>query len=771
MVEKERNITQGSKSAYIETNYGTVIINPNGTEIPKYLTPPPLKSEVFIGREDDLKAVHDHLFQDDNSLLLLVNGQGGIGKTTLAAQYYHRYEQEYHHLAWVFADKSIADAILSLARDLKVSFPPNMPNKERLPLLLQAMQNLNKPCLLILDNTNDITDLAENYPLLRRCSKFHMLLTTRLTKFSQASFYAINPLAEKDALALFTRHYPQHQESEDKLLKSILKAIDRNTLVIELLAKNLNNFNNALKTRYTLADLLKDLQTKGVLALSKTNMVTTDYHDLKEATPEAIITAMYNLSDLSKEEIALLSVFAVLPAENIPFENLETLLPDRQEALDIHLLSLNQKGWINYEKHTQSFKCSPVIQEIIRTKNPSLYKNCQTLIKTLTEKLKKDTLHKENYKYSALFTHYAESVVAGFSKPINSFSRLYDRIGDYHKITGNINKTLEAFSKANKIDEHFYKNKPNSSTYKNNLAISYSKLGGIHITLGMLKTALNFFQKRKEIGKELYIDFPNNLDFKNGLAIAYQKLGSTHRKLGNLDMALDFFRKYNQLREELYSEVPNNVQFKYGLAISYQKLGDIHKKSENLDIAIDFFRKDNQLKEKLYKDFPNNLKFKYGLAISYQKLGGAYTQSGNLDIALDFFRKDNQLKEKLYKDFPNNVQFKNGLAIVYQKLGDTHTQLGNLDMALDFFRKCEEIGKELYKKFPNNVQFKNELAISYSKLGSFYRYKPDKIKAKEYYQKSYAIRKELLGKHPAYVDFQNNFAEVTNALTALDKTK
>jgi len=36
-------------------------------------------------------------------LLLLVNGEGGIGKTTFASRYYHQYADEYAHVGWVFA--------------------------------------------------------------------------------------------------------------------------------------------------------------------------------------------------------------------------------------------------------------------------------------------------------------------------------------------------------------------------------------------------------------------------------------------------------------------------------------------------------------------------------------------------------------------------------------------------------------------------------------------------------------------------------------------
>jgi hypothetical protein len=95
---------------------------------------------------------------------------------------------------------------------------------------------------------------------------------------------------------------------------------------------------------------------------------------------------MYDLGRLQAAETVVLSAFAVLPAESIAFTMAETLLA-AAENLEQNLLSLAQKGWIEYNAGTASFKCSPVVQEITKKKNPLLFENCAPLIDTLTEKL------------------------------------------------------------------------------------------------------------------------------------------------------------------------------------------------------------------------------------------------------------------------------------------------------------------------------------------------------------------------------------------------
>ena len=255
----DRQIELGDYGNYVEKQiiYGE-------RKIPRILTLPPFIPEIFEGRDDDLQAVHEKLFAG-NTLLLLVNGEGGIGKTSLAAKYWQTYGDEYQHAAWLFAQKNLLDALLTLALPLQVSFPEAMPGEERLDMLLKAMANLDKPCLLIIDNVNDIEELEKHYPALRSCPNFHVLLTSRITQFEQAQTFQIKPLQEEDALRVFKMHYPRHRQDQDGLLKSIRTAVGGNTLVMELLAKNLAALNTD-EIAYSLADLLQDLQTKGFVA-------------------------------------------------------------------------------------------------------------------------------------------------------------------------------------------------------------------------------------------------------------------------------------------------------------------------------------------------------------------------------------------------------------------------------------------------------------------------------------------------------------------------
>jgi hypothetical protein len=99
-------------------------------KIPHALTKSPFQSDVFIGREADLITIKEKLFS--NNKLLLVNGRGGVGKTTIAAKYYISQQESYKHVAWVLSEPNIAQALLTnLAAPLGLSFDPKATEAER----------------------------------------------------------------------------------------------------------------------------------------------------------------------------------------------------------------------------------------------------------------------------------------------------------------------------------------------------------------------------------------------------------------------------------------------------------------------------------------------------------------------------------------------------------------------------------------------------------------------------------------------------------------
>jgi hypothetical protein len=69
--------------------------------------------EGFLGREEELLALRERLTRGQGRTIALVNAEGGMGKTTLAAPYWQLYGQQAQHLAWLFCEEGILYAMRS----------------------------------------------------------------------------------------------------------------------------------------------------------------------------------------------------------------------------------------------------------------------------------------------------------------------------------------------------------------------------------------------------------------------------------------------------------------------------------------------------------------------------------------------------------------------------------------------------------------------------------------------------------------------------------
>jgi tetratricopeptide (TPR) repeat protein len=751
----------------------------NQSKIPNIIGHLPILPEVFLGRQSELKMIHDSLFINESNLIL-VSGAGGIGKTSVASSYYHRFKPEYNHLAWVYAENGIMEGLLNISLDLGVEFDSNTLKEERFSILLNNLSQLSAPSLIVIDNADNIDDLEKHYPALRSLTNFHLLITSRVSKFANVPVLKMEGLTQANALELFNTYYKKVKKEDTPILKEIIKAVDHNTLILELLAKSLAN-QNTFGTKYSMQTLLQDLQ-KSILDLSSDVPVETVYRfnsteAITQATVADILLAMYRLENLTEAEKQIASIFSLLPTEAIPFGILKLILEDIK--IEAPLKMLINRGWLYHDSKENAIKINQVVQEVVRQKQQSrLKKDSGLLITNLIKFLRDDlSFQKDFIRITQILVRYAESILNALKTQAGGdFLQLLEAVGDFYIKIGDLSSAMDTYWQMCSVAQQLNKLNPENTDFKNGLAISYSKLGQTHAEFGEINKALEFYQKQVSLSQELYQENPNQASFKNGLAISYSKLGDTHADLGKLDKALEFYQKYNQLELELYQEYPNQVSHKNGLAISYSNLGQVYAQLGNLNKALEFYQKYNQLELELYQEYPNQVSHKNGLAISYSNLGQVYAQLGNLNKALEFYQKYNQLELELDQEYPNQVSFKHGLAISYSKLGQTHAALGILDKALEFYQKDVELTKELYQEYPNQISFKNGLAISYEKLGEAHEALDNLDSALEFYQNYNQLEQELHNEYPNTVAFKNGLAisysklgEVHAALGKLDK--
>ncbi len=736
----------------------------------KFLGVSPFNTDLFIGREEDLTIIRQKLISDNN-LLLLVNGEGGIGKTTLAAQYYYRYQEDYTHLAWIFAGKGLVDGLLSLARSLHISVDTE-DTDQTLNALMNRMRQLPQPCLLVIDNANRVDELEQRYTILRSCPNLHVLITTRITELEHASRHQVLSLSDEDAETLFKKHYPNHNESEDNLLRQLLVAVGKNTLVVELLAKNLNVFNR-IKEKYTLDSLLSDLSKKGLFGIQRRQINTsylTEGKALRKEESTAIIEAMYDLNELPSQEQILLAIISVLPSETIPFNTLESILHDVKDA-DETLYLLYQKGWLEWNREECTFKASPVVQEVVRKKSDNLFASCGSLLVGLMKKLEYERstgqLINSSYEAAATYARYAEYLLDTLENVDNGIAALYELTANYYKTVGYSQKALTLFIRAKIQSKKLCLANPKKPIYKRNYAVLYEKIGGTYDASREPEKALDHYLENNRLCKELYNDHPQHDLAKRDYAVSCSVLGQALLKIDHKE-AFQYIKKENDLFKELADVDP------FGLSVSYEKLGEYHLSDNNPTDALKCFEEVYKILLNLEVDPSSQaeiVKVFFALASSCQRIARTLLKIKNSDIKriLLCFSIAEKTYKKLNTDHPKHAKFKRSLAVLYEEMDRLYqrTEALDLDKALEYRKKANSLFEELHALDLQDPHHAYSLVSSYMNFAKLHEKMENPKKAKNSYEEVTRLLTELTEHYPNNNEYQSNLRWINEQLSRL----
>jgi hypothetical protein len=196
----------------------------------------PLRNKNFTGREELLKRLHTALHQPGHksgepgvtavvSDVLLrpdftqapqaLQGMGGVGKTQVAAEYAHRYQDEYDLVWWISADqpKLVAAALAGLAEPLGLS-GSSTGIAETAQAVLNALR-LGEPYarwLLIYDNANEPEDIAHLIPN----GNGHVLITSRNQAWkNQFETIPVDVFDRPESVEFLSRRVPNSISEED----------------------------------------------------------------------------------------------------------------------------------------------------------------------------------------------------------------------------------------------------------------------------------------------------------------------------------------------------------------------------------------------------------------------------------------------------------------------------------------------------------------------------------------------------------------------------
>ncbi|MBR9922630.1 MAG: ATP-binding protein [Bacteroidetes bacterium] len=592
------------------------------------LTAIPRMNDKLIGREATLEKLHKALQQDDHAVCL-VNGMGGIGKTSVAMEYMHRYGPAYPFRAWVTQTGDFAESLLQHPLLLKyLNIDPQGDTANNARLILGTLAGLGDSGLLVIDNAEkDVEYYRKDLP-----PNWKVLLTSR-EDLGFRNTIPLDFLAEADALALFFTHYEYDKDRE--AATRLIAELGYHTLTIELLAKTAQK----LRIR-TLEELIALFEEKGLKIGRKARVRTGHSAEQEIERLFPYLLRIFDLGDLAEdaEKARLLQVFALFPSLFTPFEVITDLLElqevEEKDDLRDQLDQLVDSGWLLREdgEADDGYKMHKVIQEVVLEKLPVeavAFSGLITGIKNLIEYSNIDTTHLLSEKLAWL--PWAEQLVEYFKNcELDAMIALFDRLGYLKENLGEYQEAAALDEKALALCIQIHgEDHASVSTYQSNLGNVYRNLGDYEKARDLLEKALD--SALRNFG-ELH---PSVAISQSNLALVYGNLGEYEKARDLLEKALDSdLRSFGELHPSVAIRQSN-------LANVYGDLGDYEKARDLLESALDSaLRNFGELHPKLAIR-RNNLALVYHALQKYQSAAHEFT------LALEIIGKS------LGKDHPH----------------------------------------------------------------------------------------------------------------------
>ncbi len=550
------------------------------TGFPQLLTNIPKHDDEFIGREKDLEILKKEL--EASSKIVLMNGLGGIGKTTLAKKFVQDNLDNYDHVAWVEVktqdtgheqNMSITEAFAYnevLSKSLGLNFI-NENNEIRFKLIIQALSNLPGKNLLVIDNAREDLNNQDIKDILPRPPKWSILVTSR-NSFTGFKVLEIHTLSKDKAKELFNVYYGKPANEKD--IEELLEEIGCHTLTIESLAKTLTYPGQKLTVR----EALEKIKARQLFSPELQRKIELN-HSKKETEIYIHLIQTFNLLPLSEKEQWLMKQFYfLLPVAN-SIDVLETLFNitenEAKKELHVNLHELSKKGWLQVNK--EGYFVHRVTQQIIYYELEPHIKDITIFVSRLSSLLYTNPL--TNYAKLFFLIPYAEFLLAQLPASDQDHEQimlLQNNLGIIVKDSGEDKKARDyqeatLRSAIKKFGEQDHR----VAISRSNLATTYSNLGEYEKAKDLLELALASNLKNFEEEEQTVILTRSNL------ASAYSDLGEYEKAKNLVEVALISALKILDEKNPIITICRSN------LANIYLNLEEYEKAKDLLELALE----------------------------------------------------------------------------------------------------------------------------------------------------------------------------------------
>ena len=295
-----------------------------------------------ISSKDEITYIFQ-TFQEGYRIIAL-NGLPGCGKNYIARSFANKYRQQYPvvkrlRLKRVSDEQSLASLVISALRFDKGIGSAGTP-EDQLNDKFFAFNNVTLNKLIIISGMNDI-NRYDIESLLELDASF-ILCMEKSVSHSYIKQIKVKNISHDDAVKLFQLY--NDMNVQDEMLKDVFEMIEYHMGTIIFMAKLMQQ--HAL----SISDVRDKFNTREI-----SEMPTDTGVEIRTLTE--YLNVLFSFDNLLNEEVALLTLLALLPAKDYDKLFLEKTFECTKNKFQLALIHLAKKGYITHDTHTQTVKC------------------------------------------------------------------------------------------------------------------------------------------------------------------------------------------------------------------------------------------------------------------------------------------------------------------------------------------------------------------------------------------------------------------------------
>ncbi len=661
--------------------------------------------------------------------IVIISGIGGIGKSTLAAEYGNMCKQrENVQVIWIKGTQ-IEEEFLRLARILGIE--TNGLDGEMIRNLVYAnLERLNKKRILFIFDNVEKKEKIEKY-LINLPNAAKMIITARNRNLLEG----IRPIRTKgfnreEAIFYLRKALKINEEECEKIIHVVGESPFRLCTVVTYLN------NHSLSVEEYIQTYLEIKKEKS---------------QNQEIYPEVELLFGVVKKDFPKAW-ELLKYLAYLDAEGIPVSFIAKIMEQKINKLQESVNKLLESSLIKIvnEKEMMLKLNHRIIQDEVRKAlmeedETQVSKVLQILVNGLNNALPDFENSFKNIEEGTTLIEHWKTVIEAINENnvsiigkrdllIKVGSYYYKVVNNYYEIIYYLEKEL---NRKTTVDDH---NDLNIIEILNFLGVSYRELKGE----SNLRKASNYLEEALKKSETLFSD----KDLFTSAAL--DSLGTTYVMLGgreNVEKGIELLEKAMAIREEhLPGNHPHKSVVLNNLGLAYAELGG----DENIKKGTKYLKKSVKMCKALFSsNHPD-------IALTLMNLGKISEQLKTNNVQKELKYKEEALK--IYQALssgnnPNIATSLDSLGTTYRKLGGENTQ-----MAIKYQEEALKMRKMLFlDTHPLIAVSLNNLGLSYKALGG----NENIIKGLKYQEEALKMKN---------IFFQDDPLDVANSLKDVGKT-